>query len=408
MKITIPEFCLVVLVGAPGSGKSVLANAHFAADEIIVPMIGNDAPELAEDQSRLLQELIEVRLRHRQLTVVDAPNLRRQHRAMLVQVAHQTYAQAVSVVLTSGRQSHLLEESLEHIGKEGFQEVHVLSSQEELAGVTIERRRLRTDRRDESGPFDIIGDVHGCVDELIALLAKLGYAVEIVGTGEQRRVISRTPAGRRAVFVGDLVDRGPASPDVLRIVMHMIREGQALAVPGNHDAKLLRWLKGSKVKMTHGIAETISQLEKEPESFRHEVRTFIENLVSNLWLDGGRLAVAHAGIKEEMLGRASALIREFCLYGETSGETDEFGLPIRYHWAAEYTGETTIVYGHTPVPEAEWLNNTLCVDTGCVFGGRLTALRWPEREIVSVPAARAYAAAIRPFAHPPLRPGFSP
>lgn len=327
---------------------------------------------------------------------------------MLVQAAHQTYAQAVTVVLTSGRQSHLLEESLEHIGQEGFQQVHVLSSREELASVTIERRRLRTDRRDETGPFDIIGDVHGCVDELIALLAKLGYAVGIVGTGEQRQVISRAPAGRRAVFVGDLVDRGPASNDVLRIVMHMIREGQALAVPGNHDAKLLRWLKGSKVRMTHGIAETISQLEGEPESFRNEVRNFIEGLVSNLWLDGGRLAVAHAGIKEEMLGRASALIREFCLYGETSGETDEFGLPIRYHWAAEYTGETTIVYGHTPVPEAEWLNNTLCVDTGCVFGGRLTALRWPEREIVSVPAARAYAAAIRPFAHPPPRPGFSP
>lgn len=408
MKITIPEFCLTVLVGAPGSGKSAFAKAHFSADEIIAPVDGHDGSEMVEDASRLLREVIETRLQRRQLTVVDAPSLRRQDRAMLVQVAHQTYAQAVAIVFTSGEQSHLLEESLEHIGQEDFLEVHVLSSEEEAAGVAIPRRRLRTDRRDERGPFDIIGDVHGCADELIALLAKIGYAIRIEGSGEQRRVISRVPAGRRAVFVGDLVDRGPASNDVLRIVMHMIREGQALAVPGNHDAKLLRWLKGSRVKMTHGIAETISQFDKEPDGFRHEVREFIEGLVSNLWLDGGRLAVAHAGIKAEMLGRASALIREFCLYGETSGETDEFGLPIRYHWAAEYSGETAVVYGHTPVPEAEWFNNTLCVDTGCVFGGKLTALRWPEREIVSVPAARAYAAAIRPFAHPPLRPGFSP
>lgn len=405
MNITIPEFCLIVMVGAPDSGRSAFAKAHFAPDEIISPAIDSVAGT-AEDASRLLREVVQERLRRRQVTVVDASNLRRQERAMLVQVATETYAQTVAIVLTSGERSHLLEESLDHIDAEGFHEVFILPSQDTEAD--IERRRIRTDKRDELGPFDIIGDVHGCVDELITLLGKLGYSVAITGSGEQRRVISATPPGRRAVFVGDLVDRGPSSPDVLRIVMHMIREGQALAVPGNHDAKLLRWLNGHKVRMTHGIAETISQLEMEPDGFRLEVRDFIAGLVSNLWLEQGRLAVAHAGIKEEMMGRASALVREFCLFGETSGETDEFGLPIRYNWAAEYTGDTAIVYGHTPVPDAEWLNNTLCVDTGCVFGGKLTALRWPEREIVSVPAARAYAAAIRPFAHPPMRPGFSP
>ena len=128
------------------------------------------------------------------------------------------------------------------------------------------------------------------------------------------------------------------------------------------------------------------------------MRTFLDSLVSHLWLDGGQLVVAHAGIKEEMIGRSSGAVREFCLYGETTGETDEFGLPVRYNWAAEYRGKTTVVYGHTPVVNAEWLNNTICIDTGCVFGGKLTALRWPEKELVEVPAAKVYAEPVRPLA----------
>ena len=135
------------------------------------------------------------------------------------------------------------------------------------------------------------------------------------------------------------------------------------------------------------------------------MKAFIDGLVSHLWLDGGRLVVAHAGIREEMIGRSSGAVREFCLYGETTGETDEFGLPVRYNWASEYRGSTAVVYGHTPVVNAEWLNNTICIDTGCVFGGKLTALRWPEREIVSVQAAHVYTMPVRPFGHPPPRPG---
>jgi protein phosphatase len=74
------------------------------------------------------------------------------------------------------------------------------------------------------------------------------------------------------------------------------------------------------------------------------------------------------------------------VFGETAGETDEFGLPVRPAWAADYRGNAALVYGHTPVREAEWLNDTINIYTGCVFGGRLTALRWPERELVSVAA----------------------
>jgi protein phosphatase len=261
----------------------------------------------------------------------------------------------------------------------------------------------RLDRRSLSGPFDIIGDIHGCASELEALLGVLGY--EVLWSGDGARTVSvRPPEDRIAVFVGDFVDRGPRSPDALRIVMSMVAAGAALAVPGNHDVKLVRWLDGRNVKPAHGLDRTIAQLGTESEAFRAAVRAFVVSLPPYVWLADGKLAVAHAGIKEEMLGHDTGKIRSFCLYGETSGETDEFGLPIRYHWAAEYSGRTGVVYGHTPVPDADWVNGTICIDTGCCFGGKLTAMRWPERVTVSVPAEQVYTEPVRPFGHPPVRP----
>lgn len=263
---------------------------------------------------------------------------------------------------------------------------------------------MSVDLRSESGPFDIIGDVHGCASELEVLLARLGYDVSFSRKGSRRHVSVGAPKGRRVVFVGDLVDRGPRSPDVLRIVMAFAEAGLGLCVPGNHDVKFLRWLNGRNVRPTHGLDRTIEQFKAEPAGFRDRVRDYIDGLASHVWLDGGRLAVAHAGIKEDMLGDTSGRTREFCLYGETAGIRDSSGLPVRYHWALEYRGKTAVIYGHTPVPEADWLNNTLCIDTGCVFGGKLTALRWPERDIVAVDAEKTYAEARRPFGHPPPRP----
>jgi len=132
--------------------------------------------------------------------------------------------------------------------------------------------------------------------------------------------------------------------------------------------------------------------------FKAALPAFLDDLRSHLWLDGGRLAVAHAGLKAEMIGRGSAAVREFALYGETTGEIDEFGLPVRADWAASYRGETAVIYGHTPMPEAQWVNNTLCIDTGCVFGGKLTALRWPEKTLVEVAARQVWCEPVRPLA----------
>src|SRR5438093_7270153 len=243
----------------------------------------------------------------------------------------------------------------------------------------------------ENGPFEFIGDVHGCFDELMELLRQLGCNVDVTAFTVQ-------PAnGRKLVFVGDLVDRGPKIPQVLKLVMNAVASDAALCVPGNHDVKLMRKLRGRDVQITHGLAESLAQLDKEPEEFQKQVAEFIDDLVSHYVLDDGRLVVAHAGMKEAMQGRGSGAVREFALFGETTGETDEFGLPVRYNWAAEYRGPAAIVYGHTPVPEPEWLNRTVNIDTGCVFGGKLTALRYPEKELVSVPAARTYCEPARPF-----------
>jgi protein phosphatase len=426
MRITIPDFCLVVLIGASGSGKSTFACRHFKATEVVSSdacrgMVEDDENSLdaTADAFALLHCIAETRLKRRKIVVVDATNVRQEDRAQLVRIAKKYHALAVAIVLNPGEdichvrnkaqpnrqygphvvRNHMasLRRNIRRIDKEGFRYVHELRSVEEIDGVEIVRERLWTEARQIGGPFDIIGDVHGCADELEALLAKLGYLVSWLGDGEDRDCTVIPPQGRRAIFIGDLVDRGPRTPDVLRLVRAMVHAGSALCIPGNHDVKLVRWLYGRNVKLTHGLAESAAQLEQETPRFRERMKLFLDRLVSHLWLDGGRLVVAHAGIREEMIGRSSGAVREFCLYGETTGETDEFGLPVRYNWASEYRGSTTVVYGHTPVVIAEWLNNTICIDTGCVFGGKLTALRWPEKELVEVSAAKVYVEPTRPL-----------
>jgi protein phosphatase len=357
MKIAIPDFCLVALIGASGSGKSTFARRHFKSTEVVSSdacrgMVEDDENSLdaTADAFALLHVIAETRLKRRKIVVVDATNVRQEDRAQLVRIARKYHALAVAIVLNPGEdlcherkktrpdrqygphvvRNHMasLRRNIRRLDKEGFRYVHELRSVEEVDSVEIVRERLWTDVRNVGGPFDIIGDVHGCADELEALLGRLGYLVSWLGEGEERDCTVIPPQGRRAIFVGDLVDRGPRTPDVLRLVRSMKRAGNALCVPGNHDVKLVRWLYGRNVKLTHGLAESVAQLEQEPESFRGRVKGFLDGLVSHLWLDGGRLVVAHAGIKEEMIGRSSGAVREFCLYGETTGETDEFGLPF--------------------------------------------------------------------------------
>jgi protein phosphatase len=418
MNIKIPDLSLVVLIGASGSGKSSFAREHFKPTEVLSSdfcrgLVSDDENDQSatNDAFDVLHYVAGKRLAAGRLTVIDATNVQPEARKPLVALARTYHCLPVAIVLDiservcqdrnadrADRQfgphvirNHVrnLRQSMRGLQKEGFRHVFVLRSPEEVEAAVITREPLYNDKRGETGPFDIIGDVHGCYDELAALLEKLGYRIE----GHTLT----PPEGRKAVFVGDLVDRGPKTPDVLRLVMGMVESGTALCVPGNHDVKLLRKLNGKDVQITHGLAESLAQLDGEPPEFIAAVRKFLDGLVSHYLLDGGRLVVAHAGMKAEMQGRGSGKVREFALYGETTGETDEFGLPVRYNWAEQYRGTATVVYGHTPIPTPEWLNHTINIDTGCVFGGSLTALRWPERELVSVPARATYADPIRPF-----------
>jgi Calcineurin-like phosphoesterase. len=224
------------------------------------------------------------------------------------------------------RQRDQLRRGLKGLQREGFRTVHTLRGEDEVAGAGITRTKLFNDLRHEPGPFDVIGDVHGCRAELEALLAELGYTI---GRDDEGRAAGAHHDGRRAIFVGDLVDRGPDTPGVLRLVMGMVAAGTAFCVPGNHEAKLLKALRGKNVKRSHGLDASMEQLDAETEEFRVGVERFIDGLISHYVLDGGRLVVAHAGLIERYHGRASGRVREFCLYGQTTGETDEYGLPVR-------------------------------------------------------------------------------
>ncbi len=417
--IRIPELSLVVLVGVTGSGKSTFAARHFRPTEVLSSdvfrgLVGDDENDqsVTAEAFEALHVVAAKRLAIGRLTVIDATNVQPEARRPLVALAREQHVLPVAIVLDIGektciernasrsdrtfgaaviaRQHASLARSVRRLEREGFRRVFVLRGEAEVDAVQIVREPAWTDRSAAHGPFDIVGDVHGCHAELADLLDALGYQPAADGA-------RRHPAGRTAVFLGDLVDRGPDTPGVLRTVMAMVAAGTAICVPGNHENKLLRALRGRDVKVSHGLAESLAQLAAEPTEFRDQVITFLDSLISHYVLDGGRLVVAHAGLPAEMHGRASAAVRAFALYGETTGETDEFGLPVRYPWAQDYRGKAVVVYGHTPVPEAAWVNNTICIDTGCVFGGKLTALRYPERELASVSARRAYYQPARPL-----------
>ena len=419
MHIPIPEFSLVLMVGPSSSGKSTFAKRHFSETEIVASddcraRVSDDpnSQRSTTDAFDLLHFITRTRLRNRRLTVVDATNLQTKHRKGLQDIAKENDCPTTVIVMatplntciqraksredrpveerTIHKQHRLLRQSSRQLKKEGFRWTHVLNTPEEADETTIERTKPRIDRRDDHGPFDIIGDIHGCHQELAMLLNKLGY--------QDENGVPTHPEGRKAVFLGDLVDRGPAADRVLETVMDMTRSGTALCVSGNHENKLLRSLRGNPVQISHGLATTLEQLEARPPEFKEKVQDFLPGLTEQYLLDDGNLAVAHAGVLELYQGRTSGRIRSFCLYGQTTGETDEWGLPERHDWAAEYRGRTTVVYGHTPVSEPRWVNNTINIDTGCVFGGSLTALRYPERELVSVPALQTYYDAIKPQA----------
>lgn len=428
MEIKVPELSLVVLIGVSGSGKSSFARKHFKRTEVLSSdecraWVSDDENNqfATNDAFDVLYYIAGKRLKNGLLTVIDATNVQRESRKKLVELGRAYHCLPVAIVLdlpdevceernqsrpdrnfgkyVIRQQYQQLKKSIRGLKEEGFRQIYIFKSIQEINAVlSIKREKLYNDKKVEKGPFDIIGDVHGCFDELHELLLKLGYTIHRVSETETNFGYEiRPPGNRRVIFLGDLVDRGPDSPSVLRLVMSMVNSGVAYCVPGNHDLKLQKFLSGKSVQLKHGLELTVKQLEVETLQFKSIVEKFLHGLISHYVFDNGRLVVAHAGLKEDMQGRGSGAVRSFCMYGETTGEIDEFGLPVRHNWAKEYRGEAKVVYGHTPVPEAEWLNKTIDIDTGCVFGGKLTALRYPEEELVSVKAKTVYCEPIRPI-----------
>lgn len=433
--LRVPNLSLVVLIGPSGSGKSFFARKHFLPTEVVSSDVCRGLVSDDETNQTVTKEAFELvhfvaakRLALGRLTVIDATNVQRESRKPLIKIARDHHCLPVAIVFNlaakvcrsrnqqradrdfgphvTAHQKSQLKRSIRGLKREGFRHICIFESEEEVNAATLVREPLWSDKRSQRGPFDIIGDVHGCCDELEELLGALGYRETEPVHDEAGRPgkAYRHPEGRTAVFLGDLVDRGPRIVDTLKLVRNMVRAGTAFCVPGNHDMKLMRKLNGRNVQITHGLDRSLAEIESLPaderEVFEKGTIEFLNRLVSHYVFDDGNLVCSHAGMKEEMQGRGSARVRDFALYGETTGETDEFGLPVRYNWAAEYRGTALVVYGHTPIPEPEWLNQTVNIDTGCVFGGKLTSLRYPEKELVSIPARSTYCEPVRPLISP--------
>lgn len=454
---TIPELCIVVLIGPAGSGKSTFARKHFLPTEILSSdsfreMIADSEHDQTtnKDAFEVLFSVAEKRLRRGKLTVVDATNVQSFALEPIVRMARDHFVRVVAFVFdlnfaacleNNAKRERQVEERIvrRHIGQlrqvlrgirryKGIRNVWTFRSNGEAEAAKIERIRSRHFKHfDDNGPFDIIGDVHGCFDELCELLKSLGYRPD-----PEKWFDFRHPEGRKAVFVGDYVDRGPSANTVLTIVRTMQRIGSAYCLPGNHDVRLERKLrKGTpeellknSSKLTHGLRITLEDLyrvwsvsatallaedlraqasNRQPESRRPAARPstwseeqrqdlveWIRSLPSHLILDHGKLVVSHAGLREEMIGRSHGAVREFCLYGNPTGAVDDGGFPVREDWAKDYRGKAIIAYGHIHAGAAEFRNNTICLDTNVALGGSLTALRYPERDIVSVSAKKTY------------------
>lgn len=412
MKISLPATTLLVLCGSPGCGKSTFARNHFKETMVVSSdwcraLVSDSETKMASSREafKLFRYTIERRLALGRLTVADSTAITRRARKELLRLGRK-YGFHVSLLIFNipmevcldrnagrdrqvvrpviARMQRMLRQTMKIVHEEGFDSVYVVTG-EDLKNPAF-KIEVRSHEVTLPGPFDLIGDIHGCYEELKMLLGKLGY----------RRLFDyyTHPAGRKAVFLGDLTDRGPRSLDSFRLVKAMVDSGNALYVPGNHCRKLSRYLEGRNIKISHGLEKTVEEIKRLPENereyFREEFLQLYQEAPPYLILDCGRLVVSHGGIKEDMIGKVTERVKNFCFFGDATGEVTEDGLPVRRDWAREYRGEALVVYGHTPVTEPVFVHNTIDIDQGCVMGGRLTALRYPEREIVQVPALACY------------------
>ena len=240
---------------------------------------------------------------------------------------------------------------------------------------------------DVGNGLDIIGDIHGCFDQFSELLALLGYV--------EQNGLYKHPTGRKIVSVGDITSRGPKSIAALKFFIKHQAAGLSYMTDSNHGWKIARWLDGRKVQLTHGddaVATEFAAYEaahgaKATEQLRQESKKLLLEAPSHyiLTLNGEEVGVVtHAGIKDQYIGQDNGKIRSFTRYGDVRGFDEITGRPIRYDWFLQHKSKHTIIWGHDPKIEPLFTHNTVNIDQGCVFGGKLTALRFPEMTTISV------------------------
>ena len=408
--LDVPALSLVVLIGATGSGKSSFARAHFAPSEVLSSdacraMVSDDENDQSAtgDAFDVLNFIAGKRLERGRLTVVDATNVQPEARRQLVtpgprarrpagrdrarpsragvprtQCRPRRPANSVPTCCAVSATVPASRDKAFH--REGFRHVYVLRSAAEVAAASITRVpgfRATCATRAVPSTSSVTSTAAGPNSKHFWWS---WLRASRTRTRTAASVSARHPEGRRCVFLGDLVDRGPDIAGVLRLVMGMVSDGGRALHPGQpreQVATRVAWSQGADHPRSRGIAGAIECSARASSAPRS--RRFLDGLIVATTSSTRAVSSLRMRVSPNALhGRASTGYAPSALYGHTTGETDEYGLPVRYPWAEEYRGKATVVYGHTPVPDPEWLNNTLCVDTGSVFGGRLTALRYPS------------------------------
>lgn len=389
MKKKIPSNSLFLLTrnnnSKPFAGIEFPAETTVSYDVLEKNALNDNGQQLHENSPlELFYSKIEERLKQNLFTVAEITEPSRVMRQHLLEICNHYYFHPAMAIFTGENEPAPSARSIKKINDEGFHDILVITP-EDRDKITVEITPIKAIDKTPP-PFDIIGDIHGCLDELKKLFQRLGYI--------EKNNIFTHPEGRTPIFIGDLTDRGPKSIETMETALNMVEGKKALYIPGNHCVKLARYMEGRPIHVKFGVETTLKEFEQlnpaQLEDLSARFIKMVENSPYYLILDNGKLVISHGGIKDNMIGREHKRIAKFCLFGASTGKTLENGLPERLDWAKNYSGEALVVYGHTPVKNPEFRFNTINIDQGCVFGGALTALRYPEMETISIPARKTY------------------
>lgn len=403
MMISIPEFSLVIMIGGTGSGKTTFVNKHFSPDEIISSdtirkmITGAEGNEDNTVVFSYMNTIISERLKRKLTTVVDATHLNEESRHDMIMLAKKYYALPIAFVMNTSltkcleNNNNRVDSRPEYVVRnhnriarslypkyEGFSQIEKIDYENDYI---ISRHVLRNNKKSVHGPFDIIGDIHGCYDELIDLMKKCGYIIKI-HQGPHRIIHTIYHLdGRKLVFLGDLCDRGPKIMESMFLVMDIVNSEMGYCVRGNHDQRFLDYLEGKEVSHTHGFKETIEQLsvyDGHKRDIHMELKKFFSTMNSYILFDDGKLVASHCGIDKNMIGGAGIMVSNRCVFGNTRLTAKK-----RYEWIYENDTKALQVFGHLSVMDSKFINNAICLDNGCVYGYKLTALKYPELSLVS-------------------------